>query len=64
MTDETPVESSTSSHPLDEEIKEICAQLGLKTMKKYRILVRRLVKTVGTDIKQLKIALNKAMLGK
>ncbi|MHA1680771.1 MAG: hypothetical protein ACTSUE_07175 [Promethearchaeota archaeon] len=48
----------------DDEIKTLCEKLELKATKKYRILVRRLIKTVGKDISQLRIALKKAMLGK
>ena len=40
----------------------MCEQLGLKATKKYRILVARLVKQVGTDPKKLAVALKRATI--
>ena len=46
----------------DEALTRLCEQLGLKTIKKNRILVARLVKQVGTDPKKLSVALKKATI--
>ncbi len=57
--------SNEQSIPIltDEQLKELCEKLGLKTMKKYKILVAKLVKKTGTtDLKKLSVALKKAMI--
>ncbi|MHA1791857.1 MAG: hypothetical protein ACTSVI_04375 [Promethearchaeota archaeon] len=46
----------------DNEIKKLCEQLGLKSTKKYRILVQKLVKQVGLNTKKLEVALKKARM--
>ncbi|HME55672.1 MAG TPA: hypothetical protein VKM55_25925 [Candidatus Lokiarchaeia archaeon] len=47
----------------EDQLKELCGQLGLKTTKKQQILVAKLVKKVGgTDVKKLAVALKKAMI--
>ncbi len=46
----------------DEALSRLCEQLGLKTTKKYRILVARLIKQVGTDPKKLAVALKRATI--
>ncbi len=46
----------------DEALTRLCEQLGLKVTKKYRILVARLVKQVGTDPKKLAVALKRATI--
>ena len=46
-----------------DQLKDLCLELGLKKSKKYRILVSKLVKKVGsTDLKKLRVALDKAMI--
>jgi hexokinase len=54
--------SNDAPHLSDEALSRICEQLGLKTTKKNRILVARLVKQVGTDTKKLSVALKKATI--
>lgn len=46
----------------DDALSRLCEQLGLKTTKKYRVLVARLVKQVGMDTKKLAIALKRATI--
>lgn len=47
----------------EDQLKELCGQLGLKTTKKQQILVAKLVKKIGgTDVKKLSIALKRAMI--
>ncbi|MEX2682580.1 MAG: hypothetical protein Q6373_013350 [Candidatus Sigynarchaeota archaeon] len=46
----------------DEALSRLCEQLGLKTTKKNRILVARLVKQVGKDPKKLAVALKRAAI--
>lgn len=46
----------------DDEMARICDGLGIKATKKNRILVTRLVKQVGTDMKKLVIAYKKATI--
>ncbi len=46
----------------DDKLKALCEKLGLKTTKKYKILVAKLVKKVGLDIKKLDVALKKALI--
>ncbi len=55
--------ASNDAPPLpDEALTRLCEQLGLKTTKKNRILVARLVKHVGTDPKKLAVALKRATI--
>ena len=55
--------ASNDAPPLtDEALTRLCEQLGLKTIKKSRILVARLVKQVGTDPKKLAVALKRATI--
>nr|MDO8109868.1 hypothetical protein [Candidatus Sigynarchaeota archaeon] len=57
--------SNEQSTPIltDDQLKELCEKLGLKTMKKYKILVAKLVKKTGTtDVKKLSVALKKATI--
>jgi hexokinase len=54
--------SNDASSLSDEALTRICEQLGLKTTKKNRILVARLVKQVGTDPKKLAVAYKKATI--
>jgi hypothetical protein len=55
--------ASNDAPPLtDEALTRLCEQLGLKTTKKNRILVARLVKQVGTDPKKLAVALKRATI--
>jgi hypothetical protein len=46
----------------DEQLNRLCEQLGLKAIKKNRILVAKLVDQAGTNVKKLAIALKKAMI--
>jgi hypothetical protein len=47
----------------EDQLKELCVQLGLKTTKKQQILVAKLVKKVGViDVKKLSVALKKATI--
>ena len=56
-------EDAESTTLTDDQLKELCAQLGLKTTKKQLLLVAKLVKRVGgTDVKKLSVALKKAMI--
>ncbi|MFX0101430.1 MAG: hypothetical protein ACFFCS_17780 [Candidatus Hodarchaeota archaeon] len=47
-----------------EFLNEICTVVDLKTTRKNRILLSKIIKKVGTDIKKIKIALKKAFIAK
>ncbi|MHA1369798.1 MAG: hypothetical protein ACTSWN_00770 [Promethearchaeota archaeon] len=47
----------------NDELKAICIKLDLKPTKKNLILVRRIIDRVGMDIKKIRLALKKALLG-
>jgi hypothetical protein len=59
---ETSGSDQANDTPTEDQLKELCELLGLKSSKRYQILVAKLVKRVGMDPKKLAVALKRATI--